>query len=374
MREVRNPLQITSSKKSLGNKDIMLIKKYGKNILDPNLVKEMNPKPPSYQDYRQKSDGKIVKQSMCINAISDLARISNPLALFQESSISQKLPPIDTDLLFQSPNILINNTEQHEEYIVDQIYSLGGDDEIEIIIDNLTPDVLTINQDIKHDINDDDITKNPIYFVIVAPTPHVMLLILHEGNLYSVGYGYSDDNAKSGKIHTFDILNGAIYSADFLTPKEKQQCKIIWIGYLTSAILTNLENEFKKTTKIIYNGIEDNNNIITLSNKCTLVSTSKYGELASIAPSYFNLNNCLIWIKQIINVDLRCGSINNPTNCKEITTEEFQIFKTLYKNNSLELQKHIRSITDRLRRWLGGKKSKSKRKKTSKCKTNKRRK
>jgi hypothetical protein len=360
--------RITSANRPLGPKDIKLIKKFG-NVLDPNVAKEMNPNPPMYKDYRTTKRGTTTseKESMCINAISDLARSSQPLALFD---MSETLPPFDTDLVFEPPNILKN---EGEEYIIDKIFSPNNNDEINIIINNLSPGLLTINQDIKNDIDDNDITKNPIYFVIVSPTPHVMLLILHEGNLYTVGYGYYDASAKSGKLHTFDILKGAIYTADFLTPDERQQCKIIWIGYLTSDILTNLDNEFKKTTSIFYNkGKIDNNNIVTLSNECVLVSSSsKYSELASVSPSYFNLNNCLMWMKHIININLRCGSINNPTNCKEITMEEFETFKTLYKSNSPKLKDYIRSITDRLARWLGGKKTKAKRKKR-KCKTNKR--
>lgn len=334
------------------------------NVTDPSYARSLNPTDadrPGYQGERFNKKGIRVKQSMCINAIRDLVDTSKPVPLFEDPTNS--LPLTDSELSLVDKSTLVDMDDV--KYKVGDIITKKNN-KYEVSVNN-TLNKIQVNEDLleytKQVANKGDMLQAPIFFVIIAPSiPHVMFMVIYEGKLYTAGYGYSDTTAKRAEdiYHKVQMLKGAIYSADYLTPTINQQCQIVWIGFLTPKILENLDNEFKKVHTIIYDGENDDTDTskIVLSNDAILYSNTTYSESASVLPTSLGINNCLMWVKQITGIDLRCGMINMPTNCQEVSEEEFNEFKNMYINHSPELVDFIGNLQKRLlkkRGLFGGK-------------------
>jgi hypothetical protein len=79
----------------------------------------------------------------------------------------------------------------------------------------------------------------PIVFLVVTNIPHTSIYILHQGRLYSVGYGYYGEPA------------GALYSID-IPLGTNLEARIVWIGILTNAIMLRLQHEFDQVTEVYF--------------------------------------------------------------------------------------------------------------------------
>jgi hypothetical protein len=315
---------------------------------------------------------------MCINAIQDLVDTNNPLPLFEDPKDS--LPVTDSELRLVDKFTLVDMDDikykvGHITKYKDNTYSVSVDNTLNRIQVNQA-----LQEDTKQVANTGNMLQAPIFFIIIAPSiPHVIFMVVYEGKLYTAGYGYNDVKAVGAQdiYHKVQLLKGAIYSADFLTPDITQQCQIAWIGLLTPKILENLDNEFKKVHTITYDGNLDDTETskIVLSNAAMLNSNTIYSESASVLPTSLNINNCLMWVKRITGIDLRCGIANMPTNCEEVSEEEFAEFKNLYINHSPALVDFLGNLQKRLlrKRGLFGGKRYYKRRTNKKC-THRRRK
>jgi hypothetical protein len=94
-----------------------------------------------------------------------------------------------------------------------------------------------------------------------------------------------------------------------------------------------------------------------------------YLEAAEFVPVKDAYYNCLMWEKNILNININCGLLGDPSKCKPITEDEFNTLRT--NMNNAQLPQLIRQIQQRLeRRWWGGRKTR-KAKKGQKSKTRK---
>ena len=79
---------------------------------------------------------------------------------------------------------------------------------------------------IQENIDNKQLQELPIYFMVSAVRSgaiqagiHSSLLILHKSNMYSVGFGFSDQ-ATHGIKHMIENLNGSLYTPDYLIPSN----------------------------------------------------------------------------------------------------------------------------------------------------------
>jgi hypothetical protein len=205
--------------------------------------------------------------------------------------------------------------------------------------------------------------QRPIVFLVVCGVPHAMIYIIHENTLYTVGFGYNDQH-KNGIIkdalrksdnpimksiaHSIEVLNGSLYSADYLMPELEQIGKIVWIDYLDENILHRIQDELNHSTAVMYNGTYKSNRnrpIFELSQNCTVMVQQKYCEAAGFMHN--GTTNCIRWALQILDIRLNCGFLQNPMKCKEVNEEQFNLFKENFLNPG-NLETIINNIQQRL--------------------------
>jgi len=219
---------------------------------------------------------------------------------------------------------------------------------------------------------DSELTERDLILVITVPkVPHAMIYIIREdGKYYTLGFGFQDENDQQGIIkdriralaskipkydnileswaHTFEVLRAGIYTPDYLTPNTDQESRIVWIDFLKKTAINNLKKDLKHVIAIVFGGkVEGGKSIVTQSSLIIDPKYKKYNEASSIFPSA-TTTNCIKWVKNILGVNFDCGWLNNPANCKSVTSEELENIKDSYLNNK-ELAQTIHSIQRRLR-------------------------
>lgn len=251
----------------------------------------------------------------------------------------------------------------------------------------------------------ESIISKPLVFLITSKV-HAILYIISEATLYSVGFGYQD--LKSLGLSKFrkkiTPLNGALYSTDFLMPKEKQGSQISWIGYFTEEMANKIEQILGQTAELRgyveeckeietneregrerrkkrrkerrrsmgYNEadeVEDTDpedydeldpdktkKYCVYRNKYILqLRDQPYLEVAGVAhavglsPEITKARNCITWAEYILGVQLNCGLITDPALCKEVTQDElFHLINSLSSNSAKVTSDTIRDIQQRL--------------------------
>jgi hypothetical protein len=145
--------------------------------------------------------------------------------------------------------------------------------------------------------------------------------------------------------HHFEILQGAIYSPDYLLPNSTQESKISWVGFLDENIINRLKKFLNTAKKIRYKGKIVNTQYVMKSTNIVVIE--KYTESASSLPflDFFEKYNCLMWAKGILGATIDCD-LNRPSNCSSISQNDFN---NLYDNlnNPPELVKVVNKIKNR---------------------------
>jgi hypothetical protein len=101
------------------------------------------------------------------------------------------------------------------------------------------PHALRLREELFAGIKERNSLDKPIVFLVVTNIPHTSIYILHQGRLYSVGYGYYGEPA--GALYSIDIPLGTSFES-----------RIVWIGILTSAIMLRLQHEFDQVTEVYF--------------------------------------------------------------------------------------------------------------------------
>lgn len=320
--------------------DLQIIDKYKEShnidITNPHEVIRLNPKRPVYSGQRTKRNGDVITDNLCMSALG-MFYSGEALPLFTgdnlpkldvDYAVIQKEKRIKPTVSFDSDNFEIVEIENETNSF--PIVELSGDFDTgycEFSIER--PSIIESGSVIEMNSS---IEIGSLYFVIIASSiRHAMIAVISNGKLYTIGYGHAG-GSKPGLTHALETLGGAMYSADYLTPTIKQGCNIVWVGFLDDSMKNHINEEFKKVTKIRYNG-EIEENTITLKNYAILESATNYSELASVF-SVFG-ENCITWVNKIIGLNLNCGAIPTPNGCRGITAEEFNNIRDFYQSTKL---------------------------------------
>lgn len=301
--------------------------------------------------------------------------------------------PIFSDFKGINPGDILPN--KFNKYV--NVTQRAGQNKWELLVDN--DRTLRFNDQLKSSVRDGNM---PLVFLITTPI-HAMIYIIDGANLYTLGYGFQGDSdefpnklsslisnssliSKTGKssniAHMFETIRGAIYTADYLMPSHKHEGKLSWVGFLDMDMIDRIQEFLDKTLFILYKGEGYNgNNYMNISNETILVLDTKYLESAGFLKGNANdisqqSFNCLVWAQKILNINIDCGFLGKPKNCKPISEEQFNSILTNIQNEyfpeiieeiqkDLELPSNVCSRVSRsLKRCLGisGGKTKHKRK------------
>ena len=158
-------------------------------------------------------------------------RFFNSLSVKQsvEEFLEQVLPVVRVPFIPDENTFHFHNYQGHPD-----------DDEFKI-----TPtEPLRLRDELVKGIHEPNVVNRPIVFLVVTNIPHTSLYILYGGQFYSVGFGVHrlDDGSRCGTLYSIDIP---------LT--QFSEARIVWIGILTDAMVTRLQEEFDRVTNIVGN-------------------------------------------------------------------------------------------------------------------------
>jgi hypothetical protein len=100
---------------------------------------------------------------------------------------------------------------------------------------------LKLREELVEGLREPNVLDRPIVFLVATNIPHTGIYILYGGQFYSVAFGYD----------TFPEF-GSLYSIDIPLIKFSE-ARIVWIGILTDAMVTRLQEEFDRVTNIVGN-------------------------------------------------------------------------------------------------------------------------
>jgi hypothetical protein len=240
-----------------------------------------------------------------------------------------------------------------------------------------------------------------LVFLIAIKAPHALIVIrTPDGKNYSCGYGYFGHvNAgevsklqrvhkvtaklvKDSAAHTIQPLRGALYTADYMTPNQTHEAKIIWVGLLSQEIINNINTTLATAVELNIGGNYEDisseyicetcdtrtvapiKNVACMDSDCNgnmrliakpniisilemkLSVNSIYLESAAFIKNGFY--NCFEWAKSILGIQyLNCGFTGNPFNCVHVTNEEIGNVLA-YSTNLDQLRATLTTIQDRL--------------------------
>jgi hypothetical protein len=280
-----------------------------------------------------------------------------PIYTFKDDTFKDESAGINYDFQFGVENLLPSKLVK--DFIID------GDD-FSYLSENIQGNnniKLSFNEDIENAVKNGE---KPLIMLIVTPY-HAILYIIHSARLYTVGFGYYDENEKYKILtkinqefaHTVELLNGALYSADMVAPSSEHAAKIAWIDYLNMDMIERIKEDLTHAKNIIFDGeIKGDKRKRYVVSEYTTISLDNdyhkagYRKAARFIPIGKNLNakaqNCIIWARNILGVKLNCGIIDDPYLCKEITPDEFKEFVKAYSSSDDELDRVIEKIKKRL--------------------------
>jgi hypothetical protein len=264
-----------------------------------------------------------------------------------------------------------------------------------------------------------DSVDEALVFLIAIKCPHALIVIrTPDGKNYSCGFGYSGDvnadeaprlrrahaaatnlqstansilpTAISGRLpkdiaHTIEPLRGAIYTADYMTPKQMHEAKIIWVGILSRDIIDNINATLATAVELDIGGnyadisteyrcdncgirtVAPIKNVACMDTQCNgtmrhvgkeniisilemkLSVRSIYLESAAFI-KHGTFYNCFEWAKSILSIQyLNCGLMGNPFKCLHVTDDEIGIIINAYARlDNRQLQTIIKRVQDRL--------------------------
>lgn len=180
------------------------------------------------------------------------------------------------------------------------------------------PHALRLREELVTGIQEINPLNKPIVFLVITNIPHTSIYILHQGRLYSVGYGYYMRPA------------GALYSIDIPLGMESE-ARIVWIGILTSQIMVRLQHEFNQVTEVSFDRktiTDDASNPITVVNRLMFFHVPKtYGGLRADASAMEW--NCSKWAMTVLFGDKKPQNIRDLVSRTNPGLSEDQITKFL---------------------------------------------
>lgn len=327
--------------------------------------------PSSYSGSRKNSKGKLVKDFLVTQALTRIVGHSQEAKpVFQH--IKGKKFVIEPGSILNDTHVNEVEKKKDEDGFYNYYHEL------------ISGERLVVNNSLTAAVDDD---SPPIIFLVTTKAPHAMLYIVHEGQLYTIGFGYHRTEpeeaqflamatAKSEKIrssaskqkitgklgidaeqlvHATEVITGALYTADYLMPDEKQNGKISWVGFLNNAMLDKIQETLTKATGILYRTkleyelgkkiSRDDTQDYYVDNRARVLLTKKYCESAGFLVN--GTLNCILWAEKMLGINLDCGFFHNPTYCPSITDEEFNELIDNYDDQN-ELKEVIRRIQTRI--------------------------
>jgi hypothetical protein len=204
-----------------------------------------------------------------------------------------------------------------------------------------------LNRLLKRDLdeldNNSPVYDRPLVFLVASSAPHAMIYIISSGKVFTVGFGYLGSPGRTklprtleaagqpGLAHTFEILNGALYSADYLMPNDNQGAKLVWVGFLTDDIIDNIKQDLVQVNSIVYTGTIDARGVYNVSYNCMLGFGQGYCEAAGFI-NKDTTTNCILWAQSKLNIKVECGWAGNPKECRPILPAEFDDLRNNMNN------------------------------------------
>ena len=192
----------------------------------------------------------------------------------------------------------------------------------------------------------------PLVFLITTKV-HVIIYIIHEGQLYNCGFGYMDKKYPSeNKYHqklnsitdytskqdtdmfkqittfvenakdTVTTKVGSIWSVDAVIPEGDQDAKISWICFLDEGILNRIQEFLNNAININFEMDRD----YIVKNTTKIEVSDPYLMGVGFLPGQRGYN-CLLWAQKILNINIDCGILNRPNECQPVSNEEFLSLK-----------------------------------------------
>ena len=225
----------------------------------------------------------------------------------------------------------------------------------------LTKPITQLNQLLQADLDglakDSPVYNRPLVFLVASGAPHAMIYIISGGKVFSVGFGFHGPSGQeklptklaaagqAGLAHSVEIINGALYSADYLMPTKNQSAKLAWVGFLTDDIIANIKKDLVQVTNIIYTGTIGSGMGYNVSYNCMLEFGQGYCEAAGFINR--GTTNCILWAQSKLNINIDCGFSGNPKNCSPILQDEFaDLVQNM--NDGPELNNIVTAIQKRL--------------------------
>jgi hypothetical protein len=301
---------------------------------NPNAVKDIqqyNPERSKYTDTRTTSAGKEVRADMAINALQTFYHTVLPIFTYDNGLKLDKSLPSKLDAN-------VSDNGDGSSYIIQTI-------------DTADPKP-QLNANIRSGLKFYQ-RYNHIVFALTSSVHAIICILSSNGILYTVGFGYLGapqqtkllNALRQGKrigqriAHAMEIITGALYTADYLLPKNTHACKIAWVGYLTKSMCDRLQSYLDETTSIVYS-LQNKTSSYFVTNNCTLTVNQKYSEASGVINR--DTTNCIRWLQKILGVQLNCGIIvDDPASCIGIEETEWEDLADAIEEKNLKLVEQL---------------------------------
>lgn len=238
------------------------------------------------------------------------------------------------DLIFSNWNNIVRNRSLKSEQFINELgrkTSKASSEGLRIPVSGglrLRKDLMTASNS----------SKKPLIFVF-ATHAHVMLAVVYEGTIYSIGYAHvvEDNHIARGKIpagvdasqlpnyvdpHTFEVIQGVLWSCDYVMPGTNHPVKVPWIDYLDHNMALRLNDYLSKVTHIeIDKQTIGGREVVSNQSQLFLDRALYLKSAAQLSPVFRNKDkalNCILWAGYIVGKDFSCGLLNDPKDCKSI--------------------------------------------------------
>ncbi len=265
------------------------------------------------------------------------------------------------DLIFSNWNNIVRNRSLKSDQFIDEVgrtTSKGSSEGLRIPVSG----GLRLRKDLMRASNS---SKKPLIFVF-ASHAHVMLAVVYEGSIYSIGYAHvvEDDHIARGKMpagidpsqlqdyvdpHTFEVMRGVLWSCDYVMPGINHPVKVPWVDYLDHNMALRLNDYLSKVSYIeIEKQTIGGGEVVSNQTQLFLDRALYLKSAAQLSPIFTGKDkalNCILWASYIIGKDFSCGLLNDPKDCKTIPDE---MMINLYEGQAREGNYYFRFNNDAL--------------------------
>ena len=298
---------------------------------------------------------------------------SNKQTIIDESILTKKNSKKALDMIFNNGILSIDELNK------DRLYVDGDEYVVTNVLDNpnnkkkvieMRPELIEAVNIYEKELNKiTNISDLPIYIIIkIGRGIHVIILLLYQGKVYTIGYGYSGRlKVNYNNLHYGD---GALYSPDYLFSPNEDRFKntIIDIGIMSSLNLNHIDKFLNKVHNIrsMLEKVDDET-VKTYSN----ILSGDLGKYSTFSNRNVPVMNCTSFITRIFDhLDCSNYGLDDPAKCKTnppLTDEKVQKFIELYKGKDtpdkiVEMIQLLHRNPVRKQAWLGGSKKRHTRK------------